>query len=521
MLRLAAFAAAVVMAAGVAFAGATTTARPVTPIWAPPVHVLTVGRTGFNHELQTVDLNGDGLRDVVIGMIVFDRIEPVPPLFLLNRGGGRFVDATQSLFEGAPPAVEWNRQQVIADFNGDRRPDIFIADTGTDNIAINPGWPGQQNKLILSTPSGKLRDATGNLPQRFTFTHSAAAADVNGDGAVDIFENNLSCCGRSRAEAMLLLNDGAGRFTPAPGLVQGVPRSQYGDMYSLACAFADVNGDGSPDLVLGATEQSGPSVVLVNDGRGNFRPFESLPPKLIPGSGLVIDMAPADIDGDGDPDLLFAETPNDPYYIGTRVQVLVNDGRGHFTDETARRFPQQTDARSWPDRLLVEDFDDDGLPDLAVQHAPPGIIPEPDATPFWLNRGGVFERIAGALQGTSARSRGMVGFVNGAGPHAFLSIDVGGIMGVYLSRQFVAPAAPKSVRAIGSRTGIRLSWRGVQDVDRYEIWRGRPPVRVGSTLTITFDDKRAPRGKALRYRIRAVNAAGAGAFSAEVVGRRR
>ena len=176
----------------------------------------------------------------------------------VDRGGGRFEEATSSLFDGPPPAVEWNRQQVVADFNGDGRPDLFIADMGTDNTAVNPGWPGQQNRLVLSTPGGKLADATGNLPQRFTFTHSAAAADVNGDGAVDIFENNLSCCGRDRVPARILLNDGTGRFTPSPHAVDGVPRNQYGATHSYACAFADVDGDRAPDLVLGSPSRRAP-----------------------------------------------------------------------------------------------------------------------------------------------------------------------------------------------------------------------------------------------------------------------
>src|SRR5262249_10612576 len=132
-------------------------------------------------------------------------VQAVAPVFLLNRGGGRFVDATASLFDGTPPAVEWNRQMVVADFNGDHRPDIFIADMGIDNTALNPDYHGQQNKLILSEPNGKYMDATANLPQRFTFTHSAAAADVNGDGSVDIFENNIGGLGRSHDQAEILL----------------------------------------------------------------------------------------------------------------------------------------------------------------------------------------------------------------------------------------------------------------------------------------------------------------------------
>ena len=131
---------------------------------------------------------------------------------------------------------------VVADFNGDNRPDIFIADIGTDNTAINPGFPGQQNELILSESNGKFRDATANLPQRFTFSHSAAAADVNGDGSIDVFENNIGGLGRSHAQADILLNDGSGHFTATTDRLRGFPLDVYGNMHSLACALARARG---------------------------------------------------------------------------------------------------------------------------------------------------------------------------------------------------------------------------------------------------------------------------------------
>ncbi len=231
--------------AGVAFSEQSSGRAPRVPVWGAPVLAGTLS-DGHDNELQTVDLNGDGLVDVVVADEIFDRVQPTPPVFLLNHGGGRFVDATASLFDGSPPAAEWDRQMVIADFNGDRRPDIFIADIGTDNTAINPGFPGQQNELILSEPDGKYRDATANLPQRFTFTHSAAAADVNGDGAIDVFENNIGGLGRSHAQADILMNDGSGHFTATTDPLRGFPRDVYGNTHSYACAFADVNGDGHP-----------------------------------------------------------------------------------------------------------------------------------------------------------------------------------------------------------------------------------------------------------------------------------
>ena len=48
---------------------------------------------------------------------------------------------------------------VIADFNGDRVDDIFVADHGYDAYP----FPGYQNTLVLSAPGGKLVDATDNL----------------------------------------------------------------------------------------------------------------------------------------------------------------------------------------------------------------------------------------------------------------------------------------------------------------------------------------------------------------------
>ena len=117
----------------------------------------------------------------------------------------------------------------------------------------------------------------------------------------------------------------------------------------------------------------------------------------------------------------------------------------------------------------------------------------------------------------------MVGFVDGAGPHAFVSAggDGRGRLNVYVSRQLQLPAAPTAVRSVGLRGGIRLTWQAVPDAARYEVWRVQPSARIGSPAAATFLDAKAPRGKAVRYRVRAVNAVGAGPFAPPVLGRRR
>jgi FG-GAP-like repeat/FG-GAP repeat len=498
------------------------------PAWGPPLLEGQLTLADETTELRTADLNGDGLRDVIIGPLVYERLDPVPPVFLLNKGGGHFVEATDSVFEGPAPKIEWNREMVVADFNGDGRPDIFIADTGNDNQALNPGYPGQQDRLILSTPDGKYTDATANLPQQRSFTHSGAAADVNGDGHVDIFENNLECCGRDHVPAEILLNDGSAHFTAAPGLLHGFPVNQYGQTYSLASAFADVNGDGHPDLIVGGDEQVERSSVLLNDGRGNFNFFEWLPPKLYAPDALVMDIVPTDVSGDGAVDLLLAETQHQPYYIGSKIQVLINDGDGHFTDETKTRLPAQPQAESWPNRLLVEDFNDDGKPDLAIQYASVGITPEADPTPFWLNENGVFQRIAGAREGAAPNVRGPVGFVNGDGPHALFSVEwkskdsSGGHY--YVSPEIARPAIPTGLVARPVPAGIRISWRSVTGATSYAIWRamaGTPYGRIGTTTQTIFTDRTAKVGQTYRYAVQARNGTATSVLSRAVITRRR
>lgn len=493
--------------------GATSSA----PIWgAPTTRGVLPTDAAEATELLPVDLNGDGLIDAVVGSYIYETVRSVSPVFLINHGNGRFTDETSKLFVGAPPQVEWLRELLTADFNRDGRPDIFIADHGHvyDSDPTAPRY-GAQDHLILSTADGHYVDATQNLPQQMTFTHSAAVADVNGDGAPDIFENNLGCCSRSGADAELLLNDGTGHFTIAPGRIHGELLIQpQGQTASYACAFADVNGDGSPDLVIGGSEHVDSSQVLLNDGHGNFTFFETLPPSIgPPQNAFVIDMKAADVNGDGSQDLIFAESLNDPWYVGANVQVLINDGHGHFTDETAARLPDPPKAKSWPDRVLVNDLNDDGRPDLTIQYAPAGVVPQADPTVVYLNENGVFKRVTPPEDGFGDGG-GPIAWVNGDGPHALLSVgsEYGGTAAHYfVTPQIVVPAAPR-IRAVRIGGVVRITWAPIAMATRYEIRRNS--VLIGKTTATSFTDRYPAKGA--RYVVRSVNAAGASPDSASV-----
>jgi hypothetical protein len=108
------------------------------------------------------------------------------------------------------------------------------------------------------------------------------------------------------------------------------------DLDTSAVALADVDGDRDCDLVVANGGSAGhqQSNLYANDGNGVFRHVPgALPAALRPTAAV----GAGDLDGDGDVDLVFG---NFGYGLANVVnQVLINDGRGVFADETAARMP--------------------------------------------------------------------------------------------------------------------------------------------------------------------------------------
>ena len=188
-----------------------------------------------------------------------------------------------------------------------------------------------------------------------TSTTDVDLVDVEGDGDLDLFvaEGTDSMALRQNR---LLINDGEGRFTDETARqLPALPAN------SSKADFADLDGDGDLDCLVATIAGE---LFLANDGSGRFsHEPDRLPPAWPFPSDISADVRSADLDGDGDRDLLVSnENPFNPLPEGgAQDRLWINDGTGHFADETAARLPADTDQTA---ALLPGDLDGDGDLDL-------------------------------------------------------------------------------------------------------------------------------------------------------------
>jgi hypothetical protein len=316
------------------------------------------------HNMVTGDFNGDGLEDLVVVWVAFPhtvyRETPVYPQIYINKGDGTFGPAND-IFSGPLPNRHMNYRTYAADFNGDGRDDLIIASMpqgAQNNPTPNPNL-SEPITLILSTPSGKLVDASkniqgqeqGGIPEGYTFGHDMSIGDVNGDGFIDFYTNKV-----------LMLNDGKGNFTLASSKLPVEARSFT---YVMSSGMGDLDGDGIDDLVVAYAESYGRYAFLSN-GKG----IEGARVIRLPEGPYGIDntksnyLSVGDLTGDGLPDILIACTRADPYYQGQYLQLFVNKGNGVFVEEAGLINNAPFDKFHGEGELYLRDMNGDGSIDI-------------------------------------------------------------------------------------------------------------------------------------------------------------
>jgi hypothetical protein len=167
-----------------------------------------------------LDINGDGKLDLVGSTnISGSPLATVPVVAFQGDGLGGFTSNNALL--SPQPALVHGRQFLAADFNGDGKQDVLIADHGYDAGT----FPGARNWLLINDGAGKLVDQTAaNLDLLAGYTHQASIGDLNGDGKPELLLNNSSNCNGTTLtcvnEPRFWLNNGVGKFTSYSPILQ-------------------------------------------------------------------------------------------------------------------------------------------------------------------------------------------------------------------------------------------------------------------------------------------------------------
>ncbi len=276
---------------------------------------------------------------------------------------------------------------VVADFNGDGKPDIAVTNSGDNTVTILLGNGVLGNSTGGFNPAPGSPISVGGQPQYI------ATGDFNGDGIADLAVANFQSTSNS---ITILLGNGDGTFHQATGSPASVGSNPW------FIAVADINGDGKADLVV-PNGGSSNAYVLLGNGDGTFTTWT-----ILTVGSSARSVAVADFNGDGRPDLAFANYNNNSITIYvqnstgtgfsqlsditlasgtnpwnvvafdfdadgkidlavtgfTSSKVYVFKGNGNGTFSSAANSP--VSAGTNPSGLLVEDFNGDGRPDLAV-----------------------------------------------------------------------------------------------------------------------------------------------------------
>ncbi len=240
------------------------------------------------------DVNGDGREDLFLGGAVDQSGE-----LWIQLANGNFSRSGSQPWRADAGSEDVNARFFDVDGDGDL--DLYLVSGGNEYEA---GSPEYQDRLYLNNGQGQFEKAPKDaLPVMRDSKMALAIADLDGDGDLDLFVGGRGKAGSFPLPSLsyILRNDsrpgGLVRFTDVTEA--WCPELRKAGMIQSA-VWADVNGDQKPDLVLAGDWM--PISVFIHTGKNLQNQTQNR--GLAQTKGLWASLQAADIDGDGDLDLV-------------------------------------------------------------------------------------------------------------------------------------------------------------------------------------------------------------------------
>ncbi len=264
------------------------------------------GLNSFPYSVAIGDLDGDGKPDLATANGNSSNVSVL-------RNTSTSGSITSSSFAAKVNFTTGSSPQSIAigDLDGDSKPDLAIANWGSDNVSVlrNTATSGS---IVVGSFAAKVDFSTGTQP------NSIAIGDLDGDGKPDLAvanngSDNVSVLRNTATSGSIV----AGSFAAKVNFTTG--------SYSYSVTLGDLDGDGKPDLA-SANQSSSNVSVLRNTSISGSISAGSFATKVDFTTGTFpTSIAIGDLDGDGRPDMALANTGSDNFSVLRNADILSNN----------------------------------------------------------------------------------------------------------------------------------------------------------------------------------------------------
>ena len=277
------------------------------------------------------DIDGDGNEDVFIG-----GAKGSPGNLYKHMGNGKLKLISQNVF--ADDANFEDTAAAFFDADGDSDKDLLVG-SGGNQVGEEQNY---RARLYLNNGKGVFSKSNEQLPSTFKNIATIAPHDFDDDGDIDVFVGSRSVVGTYGLDPnhLFLVNNGDGTFEDA------TERYAY-DLKNAGmvthAVWTDMDGDAKKDLV--TVSEWGTTNIYKNSGRRLAKMQTSL--DSLPGWWNVV--TSADLDNDGDNDLILGNQGNNLHYkptIDNPMKMWINDYDNNGTLEQI--VTQSQDGKDYP-----------------------------------------------------------------------------------------------------------------------------------------------------------------------------